>query len=180
MTKLESAKEIIKQKGGCVGIGCSECCLNGKYNCINCRDSEEQLQLAIRYKEEQEINDILYKAIKKGKEAFDELSKNMDNLGRVSLEEACSSLEEFTKAVRESLKPKYKPYTEPKLEWIQNPNKKIKNIQTGKEFLICGITKTDGYVLEIYTSVGKSYISMHSLVSNFVWVEDSTPCGEVK
>lgn len=74
--------------------------------------------------------------------------------------------------------PKYKAYTEPKLEWITNPKRKIKNIQTGKSYLIQGIKKTDNYVIEVYKDDGVGYITMPSLRSNYVWLEDNTPCGE--
>ena len=54
MTKLETADEIIKQKGDCFGINCYECCLNGSYDCFNLKNKEEFLKMAIKYKKEHE------------------------------------------------------------------------------------------------------------------------------
>lgn len=59
MTKLESADEIIKQNGECMGIDCMKCCLNDDgYSCLFCNNVEGKLALAIKYKKENENEEI--------------------------------------------------------------------------------------------------------------------------
>ena len=54
MTKLESAEEIIRQDGQCVGSKCNKTCCIVK-ECEDCCNNKERLYYAIKYKKEHEI-----------------------------------------------------------------------------------------------------------------------------
>ena len=131
MTKLESAERIIRQNGDCTGICCDKCLLDN-YCDVRTKD-EDKLGQAKKYKEEYKMELIKGKRYEVSNnedflnskerifdsydEGFQEPYRCIDCMFEDEYENKFCIETDTWKYLRE-IQPKYKPYTEPKLEWI--------------------------------------------------------------
>ena len=199
--KFNSAEAIIKNGGNCIGVvnNCPNCCLEGRCSVAikHYSDNEYDLKLAIEYKKEHEMKgkviaewqpvkgehvlgcqliseewreyvyvNTMKEAIAPYYLAFLEDEYSLKNGEKVNLFDFSY--------IKQIPKPKYKAYTEPKLEWIGEIIQ-CKGSKTTEE--ITGGVLVNGK-WEIHTKGTIATFNLNILFDIFVWKKTQLPCGD--
>ena len=188
--KFNSAEAIIKNGGNCIGVvnNCPNCCLEGRCSVAikHYSDNEYDLKLAIEYKKEHEMKGKVIAEWQpvKGERVLAKIGMSEEYQEVIFDEKVESTIETIycheknrtnlsvVSCIRQ-IKPKYKAYTEPKIEWI---GKDILRVSDKRELTICSIEKGDfdNYVLGI-TDLGRC--TLDYLFEITTWL-DGSPFGK--